>query len=262
MNTLLGLWKSRSVVWTLAKKDFTKRYVGSYFGIVWMFIQPIMTILIFYFVFQVGFRSVPAGNAPYVLWLTAGIVPWFFFSDAWGYATQSYYEYNYLVKKVVFRTSIIPVIKIVSSLIVHSIFILIMFVLYICYGYAPTIYWIQCIYYSFCVFVLLWGLSYLTASIAVFFKDMTQTVGIFLQFGMWLVPIMWELGMFPAKYNWIFKLNPLYYVVYGYRDCMINGVWFFDHKLLTLYFWATTLVIFVLGSVVFKRLKPHFADVL
>lgn len=131
MNYLISLAKDivkkRRLIGELAKADFKKRFVGSYFGIVWMFIQPIVTVAIYYFVFGVGFRSGdPIEGVPYVLWLVPGIVPWFFFSEALNTGTNCLQEYSYLVKKVVFRVEILPIIKMMSCLMVHLIFVLIM----------------------------------------------------------------------------------------------------------------------------------------
>ena len=102
---------------------FKTKYAGSYLGIIWAFVQPVVTILLYWFVFQVGFRSRPLGDYPFVLWLTAGLVPWFFFSDAWNGATNSMLEYSFLVKKVVFDIGILPVIKIFSAFFVNIFFL-------------------------------------------------------------------------------------------------------------------------------------------
>ena len=87
MNTLLKLTgeirESRILIWELAKADFKKRFAGSYFGVVWMFVQPVVTVLIYFMIFQLGFKSVPpVPGVPYVLWLVPGIVPWFYFNEA------------------------------------------------------------------------------------------------------------------------------------------------------------------------------------
>ena len=84
MNDVISLLKEivtrRKLIWDLAKADFKKRFVGSYFGMVWMFVQPLVTVLIYFFIFQLGFKSVPpVPGVPYVLWLVPGIVPWFFY---------------------------------------------------------------------------------------------------------------------------------------------------------------------------------------
>ena len=253
----------RKIIMNLAVSDFKKRFVGSYFGIFWMFVQPVVTIFIYYCVFQLGFKSSPpvGVDVPYVLWLIPGIIPWFFISEAINMGTGCLYDYNYLVKKVVFKVSILPVIKLVACLFVHLIFVGIMLVVFLLLGQYPTIYWLQFVYYTVCAFVISLGITFLTSSINVFFKDMGQIVNIFLQFGMWIAPIMWPYTM-AGKWLWLVKLNPFYYIVEGYRDCFINQVWFWQRWKLSIYFWIVTIIIFAVGGLVFKKLKPHFADVL
>ena len=102
----------------LARADFRKRFVGSYFGAVWMFIQPLVTIAIYAFIFgPYGFKSSPpVPNVSYTLWLIPGIVPWFFFSEIMNMNTGILQEYHYLVKKVVFPIELLPIIKLLSCL--------------------------------------------------------------------------------------------------------------------------------------------------
>ncbi|NBH73354.1 ABC transporter permease [Clostridiaceae bacterium] len=255
----------RKLIWDLSKADFRKRFVGSYFGMVWMFVQPLVTILIYFLIFQVGFKSTPPVPAPYVLWLVPGIVPWFFFSETLNCVTNCLQEYHYLVKKVVFRVEILPIIKLVSCLLVHSFFVLIMYLMFAAYRWSPYLSWIQIVYYSFAASMLALGIGYLTSAVNVFFKDMAQIVSICLQFGMWLTPIMYHEGMFADNAPWlaeVLKLNPFYYIAAGYRDSMLTGEWFWQRPRLTLYFWAVTLAVGLAGLKVFKRLRPHFSDVL
>lgn len=263
INELSGeVYRSRTLIWNLAKNDFKTKYAGSYLGITWAFVQPIVTVLVYWFVFQVGFRSGDVGNFPFVLWLVTGIVPWFFFSDALTNATNSMLEYSYLVKKVVFKISILPIVKIISALFVHAFFVCFTIFLFILYGYKPDIYTIQVIYYTVCMFVFVLGISYATCAIVIFFKDLGQIINIFLQVGMWMTPIMWKYDMVSEQYQWILKLNPMYYIVEGYRDSLIYHVGFWHRFNQTIYFWIVALGLFAIGAVIFKRLKVHFADVL
>lgn len=266
ISLMKELVKKRKLIWDLSKADFRKRFVGSYFGVVWMFVQPLVTVLIYFFIFQVGFKSVPpVPGVPYVLWLVPGIVPWFYFSEALNNVTGCLSEYNYLVKKVVFQVEALPIIKLVSCLFVHGFFVLIMLIVFLCYGRIPMITWLQIAYYTLAASVLALGIGYLTSAINVFFKDMAQIVSICLQFGMWLTPIMYQEDMFSKDYPWVvslLKINPFYYIAAGYRDSMLTGHWFWERPKLTLYYWAVTLVIGLLGLKVFKRLRPHFSDVL
>ena len=258
------LYQNRKLVLSLAKNDFKTKYAGSYLGIVWAFIQPIATILVYWFVFSVGLKAGTVSDYPFVLYLVSGIVPWFFFQDALNGGTNALIEYNYLVKKVVFKISILPIVKIISALFVHVFFVVFALILCACYGYTPSLYTLQIIYYSICTFLLVLGLVYATSAIVIFFRDLTQIISIFLQVGVWLTPIMWDINML-SSHPWLiklFKLNPMYYVVTGYRDSMLGHVGIWNHASWTIYFWVVTILLFGLGSVIFKRLKPHFADVL
>lgn len=259
------LWENRKLIMTLSKNDFRTKYAGSYFGIIWAFIQPICTILVFWFVFQIGFRSADIGNVKYILWLMTGLIPWFFFQESWLTATNAFIEYSYLVKKVKFKINILPMIKIISAFFVHIFFIAFMFFFYACYKVLPTMYAIQVLYYSFCIVVLVIALSFITAPLIIFFKDLGQIISIVLQFGMWLTPIMWSIDNLPENLKWLikyFKFNPMYYVAQGYRDSMIHHVWFYNNIKQTMYFWIVTIILLIIGAVIYRKLKPHFADVL
>ncbi len=263
----IELYQNRRLVWKLAKNDFKTRYAGSYLGIVWAFVQPVITVLLYWFVFTVALPSRAVAikgdlEVPYILWLIAGIVPWFFFSEALSNGTNALLEYNYLVKKVVFKISILPIIKIISALFVHAFFIMFSLILFVCYGYYPDLYTLQIFYYSFCMFVFVLGLCYVTCSIIIFFRDLGQIISIILQVGIWATPILWNITNLSPKLRVIFKLNPMNYIVEGYRNALIDKIWFWETFYSTAYFWILTICIFALGSLVFKRLKVHFADVL
>ena len=157
------LYRNRRLVMKLAKNDFKTRYAGSYFGTIWAFVQPVVTILVYWFVFSVGFRSnTDELGIPFVLYLVAGIVPWFFFSDALSGGTNALIEYNYLVKKVVFNISVLPVVKIISALFVHGFFVILAIILYMSNGRFPDMYYLQIFYYSACAFIIVKVLLYET----------------------------------------------------------------------------------------------------
>ena len=259
---IIGTFQSRKLIFELAKKDFQAKYLGSYLGIIWAFVQPIITVLIFWFVFEMGFKSRPVDNFPFILWLLCGMVPWFFFTESVSNATNAVIEYSYLVKKVVFRVSVLPIIKIISALFIHIFFIIFLFFMFIVYGYKPNVYSLQVIYYLFATTVLVLGISWITSSLVIFLRDVGQIVGMLLQFGFWLTPIIWSLKIIPEKYHIFLKLNPMYYIVEGYRNTFIYHSWFWQSPRQTIYFWSITFILFAVGALVFKRLRPHFADVL
>ncbi len=260
------LFQNRRLIWKLAKNDFKKRYAGSYMGIVWAMAQPVVTVVMYWLVFEkiFGNRSeLLAGNleVPYVLYLTAGLVPWFFFSEGIANGTSALLEYNYLVKKVVFKISILPIIKVIAAVFIHAFFLGVMLILAATYGYFPTIYTIQLLYYSFCTFVFVLAISYTTCAVVVFFRDLQQIISIALQIGMWATPIMWNISK-AGEYQVLFKLNPMTYIVNGYRSAVFEKQWFFEDFYSTAYFWIVTVLLFGIGAIIFKRLKVHFADVL
>ena len=262
---LADIFHSRRLILELAKNDFKMKYASSYLGIIWSFIQPITTILTFWFVFQLGFRSQPVEGFPFILWLIGGMIPWFFFQDAMINGTNALMEYSYLVKKVLFKISILPVVKILSNLFVHLFFVAFMLLIYMAYGYMPDLYWLQLIYYLICLIALIVGAVFITSSVVVFFTDLSPLISVVLQFTMWMTPIMWSINNIPATFGKvlaILKINPMYYIVQGYRDCLINKVWFFERGADSIRFWIITLLIIGAGFLLFKKLKPHFADVL
>jgi lipopolysaccharide transport system permease protein/teichoic acid transport system permease protein len=134
--------------------------------------------------------------------------------------------------------------------------------MFIYYHFYPTIYWLQLIYYIFATFILLLGLSWFTSALTVYIRDVSQFVGMVLQFAFWLTPIFWSIERVPEQYQWLIKLNPLFYIIEGYRNSLIYHKWFWEDINLTIYFWVVTLFIFIIGGLTFKRLRPYFADVL
>ena len=267
--SLAGIYESRKLIARLSVNDFKTKFAGSYLGIIWAFVQPVITIFVYWFVFEKGFKPAAINNAqgvevPYVLWLIAGMVPWFFFSDALSGGTRALLDYSYLVKKVVFQIDVLPIVKVISAIFVHLFFMAFAVLLYAIYGYYPDLYTLQILYYSVCMVILVLGLTYLTSSIVVFFRDLNQIINIVLQVGVWVTPIMWNMDTMDIApvFKSILKLNPLYYIVQGYRDAFINKVAFWERPKLTIYFWLFTIACVFLGNHVFKKLRMHFADVL
>ena len=258
----INVVRDKKLIFNLAKNDFKTKYAGSYFGIIWAFVQPVIMILVYWFALGVGLRSGESMSYPFVLWLMCGLVPWFFFSEALGSGTNALTEYSYLVKKVVFKIDILPIVKLISAMFVHLFFVALIIVLHACYGYYPDLYTIQILYYIICMFIFLMALIYLTSSIVVFFKDLNQIITIILQVGIWATPIMWDASRISPKLDTVMKINPVYYVVNGFRDSLLDKVWFWDRPAWTVCFWTVVIILYIVGRKVFKKLQIHFADVL
>ena len=256
------IYKNRKLVFSLAKNDFKTKYAGSYFGTIWAFIQPIVTICVYWFVFGLALRNGSDKGVPFVLWLIAGLVPWFFIQEGLTGGTNALLEYNYLVKKVVFKISILPIIKIIAATFIHGFFVLVLLIIAWFYGFTPSLYTLQIFYYSFCMFVLVLAVSYTTCSVVIYFRDLQQIVNIALQIGMWATPVLWNLGSFSKKAQMLVKINPLVYIVEGYRSAIYEKQWFWEDFYSTMYFWIITIGLFCIGALVYKRLKVHFADIM
>lgn len=260
---LKHILESRQLLLTLIKNDFKKEYLGSYLGLIWAFIQPLMFMLVIWFVFEIGFRTAQTSESvPFFIWLMAGMIPWFFISNSLISGTNAIVSNDFLVKKVAFRVSILPLVTIGSSLIIHLGLVIFLMIVFLLYGFTPSIYWIQLPYYILCSVILVLGISWMTSSVMVFVKDIGHFMGVIIQMGFWATPIFWNIDRVPEKYQYLVKLNPAYYIVEGYRDTFINNIWFWENPNLTLYFLSVTAILFALGAIIFKRLRPHFGDVL
>lgn len=253
---------NRGLVWNLAKNDFKVKYVGSYLGIFWAFINPLVTILLYWLVFQFAFKSGDVDGHPFVLWLMAGLIPWFLIQDAIVNGTNALLEYAYLVKKVMFQVSILPAIKVISACLIHVVFMAVALVIFMLLGHFPSVYMIQILYYFVCTIAFTLAIVYATSAIILFVRDLGQFISVFMQVFLWATPIMWRLDIIPAQYSWIFKINPAYYIIVGYRDSMLYNTSVFQNLGYTLYFWLFVIVLLIVSSSVFRKLRPHFADVL
>lgn len=253
--------RKRVFIYELAKRDFQQQYQGSYLGFVWMFLQPLLFILVLYLIFTLGFRAGMTTDVPFGLYLVSGMVAWFYFSGALLANTNVISDYSFLVKKIDFRLSVLPIVKILSSLVAHVFLVLVAIVIAWNQGYRPSVYTLQIFYYLGAMWALLLGLGWLTSSTSVFVRDISKLVPVLVQFGFWLTPIFWNISMVPEKYHWLIKSNPAYYIVSGYRESLLTRNVFWERPGEGLYFWLVTLFFLVAGVSVYRRLRPHFAEV-
>ena len=107
---------NRRLILKLAKNDIKTRFAGSYLGIIWAFVQPVVTVCIYWLVFGHGLKQGQSLELPFLVYLVAGIVPWFYCQEVMSAGTATLLEYSYLVKKVVFNIRVLPVVKALSAL--------------------------------------------------------------------------------------------------------------------------------------------------
>jgi len=261
-NNLNILLRHRRKILKLSKDDLFQKYSGHTLGIFWAFFQPTITVAIFWFVFSKGLRSQPVGNVPYIVWFVCGFSAWSFFSETVISATSAFWQYSYLIKKVIFPKSILPLIKVLSSLYIHIFFLCISFLLLFYQGIPLSVYNIQLIYYLFAMIIYTFAISYFFATLAVFIKDMTTFMGILMQMMFWTLPIAWISSIMNESVISILKYNPMYYIIDGYRNSFIYHIWFWEDAGYTLYFWLVTFFLLVLSIVFYKNANKHFADIL
>lgn len=264
LNSFLkDLYSKKRLIIALSLNDFKQKYTSSYLGLFWSFVQPLVNIGVFWFVFSVGFRTADIEKGiPFILWLVCGLIPWYYFSEVLNSGTNVLYEYSYMLKQMVFNPIVLPSIKILSNLITHLFFCILIIIICISYKMFTAVYILQIFYYLFCMIYLLFGTCLLFSSLKVFLPDIGEIVAVILQLGVWITPIMWNIKMVPERLQWIFKINPMYYIITGYRDTFIYKIWFWERQGLMLSFFLISTFFLIVGVLVFKKLKPHFNDVL
>ncbi len=255
------------ILFKFAINDLKKRYAGSIAGILWAYVLPLVTILVFWFVFELGFRQSPVNGTSFILWFVPAYIAWTYANDTILQSSNVLFEYSFLVKKVKFRVEMLPLIKVLSALLIHLFFILFCFVLNFIYKTPFNLIWFQVFYYTFALTIFLVGISWIASSLTVFWKDFGQITNVLLQVGFWATPVFWDPSGMNDNVLKVLKFNPLYYIVEGYRSCFVetstSGYYpFWAQYKQMIYFWGVTLIIFVIGYFSFKKLSKHYADLL
>lgn len=260
---LQALWMDRSSLFGLVKWDIREAYLGTYIGLAWAFLKPVLylSVISIGLVKGFGMRSPVEGIALHT-WLVCGLLPWMFISDALSNPIQSIVAHSYLVKKVRFNVSLVPLTKVLSALVIHLLLMVVFIAYLLVTGKNPSWHWIQLPYLMLCSTVLLGAFGLLTSSLYVFARDIGQVLNLATTLAIWVTPVFWPADRLKNEAGSLLYLNPFAYIVEGYRDALIQGRWLFDNPLPTLLFWALTLSLLITSMLVFRRLNNHFADVI
>ncbi len=257
------LFQQRYIIQKLVARDFQKKYLASYIGLPWAFLQPMSIVFVLWFVVSIGLRGGdPSEGIPFLPWFISGMIPWFFIKEGITNSSNSLIDHSFLIKKMYFRVGMIPLVSIITALIIHLFLLLVLIVFVMAFGFYPNIYWIQIPYYIISSLLLIIGLGWLTSALMVFVRDIKQTLDVLFTLLFWITPIIWPHNRLHGNMRLVVDLNPFFYLTNGYRETLIEGKWFFENINLTLYFWFLTAFFFVFGALLFQKLKPHFADVL
>lgn len=190
-------------------------------------------------------------------------MPWFYMNDMLTAGTDTIRKYSYLVTKMKFPVSTIPTFVSISKFIVHLILMFIMILIFIVMGYLPTVYIIQLPIYMLLMFIFFTIWSLFASLLSSMSKDFANLVKSMVTAIFWLSGILWNPET--IKIEWIKKLlmiNPVTFLTNGFRNCFINGVWFFEQPKRLAYFIVITILLLVLTIWTYKKLRKEIPDVL
>lgn len=247
----------------LSSYDIKSTYQMHYLGVLWQFLLPAIQIFLYWFVFGLGIRGgQPVDGVPFFIWLIVGLIPWFFISPSIIQGSNSIYSRVNLVSKMKFPVSLLPSITIMSNafqfLMMIAVLVLILFIYHINLG----IYFIQLPYYMLCLFTFLFAITLLCSTISTIVRDFQLVLQALMRMLLYLSPVLWDTSQLNYVLQFILKLNPLYYIIEGFRDTFLGYGWFYEDWAYTLYFWAFTLFILLIGSAAHIKFRNKFVDYL
>jgi ABC-type polysaccharide/polyol phosphate export permease len=255
------IWIHRSVIFQLVKRDVTESYKKSKMGMFWSLAEPILFVLVLNLVFGIGLRGGKNMDIPFICYLVSGLSVTNWFSQALVRGTLSVKRHSYLLKKMNFRLSLLPISDAITHMVDHLLFLVAVFVILLLNGEYPNWYWFQLIYYLIAHSILIFGLNFFTSSVGVIFPDLQHISSIISRVIFYFSPIIWTLESIPEDLHFYVKLNPLFYIVTGYRDSLFYNRPFWEQGYLNFYYWGLTFFLLALGAYVFSKLKPQFSDV-
>jgi lipopolysaccharide transport system permease protein len=255
------LLRHGSLIRSLVRRDILGRYRGSFGGLFWTIIHPLLMMLTYYFVFGVVLRASfgqDRSSTGFLMYFLAGRVPWLAMSEAIGRASGVIFEHGSFVKKLLFPVEILPVTLVLSGLF-SEVFGLVIFtgaMALFGYTFSATALFLPLVLIP--QFLLTQGLCWLLAALGVFFRDLGQIMGFVLTVWFFTTPICYDERALPESYLWLFELNPMFVLVRAYRAIFLEG---------SAPPWAplaaVTLagaVVFIAGHGLFHKLRRSFVD--
>lgn len=256
--------KYRKQILKLAKTDLKKSYKGSVLGPVWLVAQPMIRVFVYFFAFVLGLRQgSPIEGYPKLLWLMAGLIPWFYAQGMIPGGPKSIRRYTYLVTKIKFPVSTIPTFVSMSLFSIHIMMTGVLIAFFIGYGFMPDIYYLQLPLYMLMnfAFFTLWGLfSGVLGAISRDFVNFIKSITIAF---FWLSGIIYPLENINIPWiRAILLVNPVTILVNGYRNVFIYKTWFFETPVEMRNFCIILVVMFLLAVWAYKKLRKDIPDVL
>lgn len=255
---LSELKSSLYLIFRLATYETRSNNSMQYLGFLWEFVTPLLQIGVYWFVFGFGIRSGrPIDGVPFLPWLVAGIVVWFFIASAITSTARSVYSKIGMVSKMSFPISTIPAYVLLALFYRHVALVGVSFILMWAFGFPMGLHSLWFIYLAISALALLYSLALITSALTTIVRDIQNLLQSMMRMLMYLTPIFW---VPPAKLANILQINPLYYLVEGYRSMFLGTDWLATNWAYGLYYWAIVFVLFFVGSMIHLRFRRHFID--
>jgi ABC-type polysaccharide/polyol phosphate export permease len=261
LSSLSKLFRYRVLIQTLVVRDLKARYRGSVLGFFWSFVNPLLLLLIYSFVFTVVLPSShPKELEPYALFMFCGILPWTWFSSSLLEASNVLISGGNLIKKVLFPAEVLPIVTVLANM-VHFFLglpILAVFVLYYQRPIDPLeLLWLPAI--VLVQLILTTGLAFLLSALTVHFRDLKDLLGNILTLWFFATPIIYSVEMAPADMRWWLNINPMTHLMRSYQEVLFfEGP--FSHQRWLAGLGVGSIVVFLAGYFVFDRLRDSFAE--
>jgi lipopolysaccharide transport system permease protein len=261
-----SFWRNRSLIYALSKREVMGRYQGSYFGILWSFINPLLMLFVYTFVFSVIFKARWSDRSDskveFALILFVGLLIFNLFSECISRAPSLMLSNVNYVKKVVFPLEILPWVLLCSALFHGGLGLLIWLLFYLAFFGVPqiTILLLPLILAPFCLVVL--SFMWLLAGLGVYLRDIGQFIGVALAATLFLSPIFYPIGVIPEKYQYLLYLNPLTIPVEEARDFLFYGISPGANLISIVLYWFTAIVFSCSSFFWFQRIRKGFSDVI
>lgn len=221
------LWKSRSLVGVLTRRELEARNAGSAGGIFWAYVQPLLTVAAYYLVFDVVFAMRLGENAPtraVGAFLIVGSLPWMAFCDAVSRGMNSLIDAGSVLQKNALPPVLFPVRSVLASTVIYGPLIALLTLAYgPQHGFGAALF---CMVPLLALQLLLCMLiGYLLSVLAAALRDTMQIVGFLLSVGIFLSPVLFPITLFPEQWRWALWLNPMTGMVIGYQEVLLRGAW-------------------------------------
>jgi len=255
MKVFKEIYKYRELLKTNIKKDIRGKYKGSWLGVIWTFLNPLLMLAVYAFVFPYILR-VNVEN--YTIFMIVALIPWTFFTTAIQTGTSSVTANGAIIKKVYFPREIIPLSVTTSQLVNYLITCIIMFVFILFSGVGFSIHLLLFPVIVLIQYILTLAFNFVLSAITVFVNDVAHFVQVALTLGFYATPIVYLASMLPDKFQWVMKVNPMAVLVEAYRAVLYYHKWP-DFQWLSI--WAAlSIILLIIGYMIFKKLEKTFVE--